>query len=269
MYNESNFIERTLKSLADQTKHDLFKVIIVDNASTDGSLDIVKNFIKGAPSMRGNVQIIANKSNYGASSSFRQCFEESKDKYFMWLGAHDYLFPSFVEETLPLISNDDTCAMASGIPCGIGLSGNFEVNKVYEITSASYDFSQDNPFARYIKSVVELSNCTIFHSIFKKQSLVGYEFSGVPSEDHIIISRLLWSGRLKFSRTAYVRQYFPEKIKNQKIQAGAYTKNAKFFNQYLRDFEKLATKKFDQPLISELRSLVFGKLVRRFGLPIE
>ena len=51
-YNRSNLIEFTLKSLVEQDyPHNLFEIIVVDNASTDNTADVVKKWVARYPDL--------------------------------------------------------------------------------------------------------------------------------------------------------------------------------------------------------------------------
>ena len=92
----------------------------------------------------------------------------------------------------------------------------------------------------------------------------------VPSFDHVIISRMLWSGRLIQSpECSYLRRYFQAENRQEKAQSGRYVNannNIQFFEAYLSDLEKLA---MDLP--SNVRNAVVHQasalLIKRFGIP--
>ncbi|MCH8524778.1 MAG: FkbM family methyltransferase, partial [Balneolales bacterium] len=267
-YNEAKYIEQCLSSVLNQRGNVNFSLVIADNSSTDGTVQIIKSFLGRNESLKSRTKLILNPENRGPLSTFSQVYEAAESEFFMWLGAHDCLTPDFLLETLPLIENNPECSMATGIPLGINFNDRYtEINKIYRIPNASYNFTQDDGISRYIESIKMLGNCTVFHSVFRKSALQGYEFKDTPSADHIIISRLLWQGKLKYSKAGYIRRYFPQETVNQKVVSGSYTKGIKFFNHYLEDCENLIKDRYDEPRRSELLEIVNELLLQRFGNP--
>lgn len=74
LYNEEKFIVKLLEKV-DLVKIDK-EVIIVDDKSTDNSVELVKNFIKNKPTMR----LIGKKTNSGRSKTLLVGIKEAKGK---------------------------------------------------------------------------------------------------------------------------------------------------------------------------------------------
>jgi GT2 family glycosyltransferase len=73
-FNDAGFIEQALDALQRQTRQ-LDAIVIVDNASTDGTLD--KTFPKG-------VAIVRNSTNLGTSGALQIGFTHALDRGFDW-----------------------------------------------------------------------------------------------------------------------------------------------------------------------------------------
>lgn len=307
-HNEEAYIEECLLSAIQQDIDAPYSVIVSDNGSTDRTLKKIKDVISRYKIENCATSIISNDCNIGANENFKLVFDSASSKYFMWLGAHDYITKDFLRKSIDLLEGSDEYSMASGLPCGIysesdkPLFDTFKVllHKVFtqkennrgqkehltnidnsywescitewtppaRVQAAIYDFSQTGSFDRYLNSVKLLSNCTVFHSVFEKRLLEGYKWSHCPSADHVIISRLLWYGKLGYSNARYVRRYFPRRNLEKKITMGYYTKNRDFFEAYLEDFESLADGFIGKELIKSLSSIIFTSLRKRFGLPL-
>ena len=67
MYNSAKFIPQTLESLLYQTMTD-FKVIVIDDCSTDNSVEVVESF---AEKFGGRLHIIKLPKNTGGSGTPR------------------------------------------------------------------------------------------------------------------------------------------------------------------------------------------------------
>ena len=97
-WNGQQVVEECLKSLQKQTYSPL-EVIVVDNASTDGSAELVK---KGFP----EVKLIVNKTNLGFGGGNNVGIRVSQGKYVMMLNNDTRLDPKCIEELKGSLEKD-------------------------------------------------------------------------------------------------------------------------------------------------------------------
>lgn len=83
VYNGEEYLEAAVTSVLAQD-HPNLEVLIVDNASEDGTAEIARRFAESDP----RVRYIRNDSNIGFLPNFRRALELASGKYFTWL-AHD------------------------------------------------------------------------------------------------------------------------------------------------------------------------------------
>lgn len=88
-WNGVEWLERCLKSLVAQT-YPNFEVIVVDNASTDGSKDKIKKFFP-------KIKIIENKKNYGFPKAVNIGINNSKGDYIIFMNNDTWVEPDFIE----------------------------------------------------------------------------------------------------------------------------------------------------------------------------
>ena len=94
-YNGKHFMEPCLASLEKQTFHD-FKILVVDNASTDGSLEYMK---ENYPA----IEVIALDKNYGFSKAVNVGIRHSRTPYVILLNNDTTVDPHYVEEMVGAI----------------------------------------------------------------------------------------------------------------------------------------------------------------------
>ncbi|MFD2405203.1 glycosyltransferase family 2 protein [Azorhizophilus paspali] len=250
VYNEESHIHETVASLKRQNI-DGIKFIFSDNASTDKTYEIAKSLSSDDP----RFEITRNSENVGAADNFINLFKDSSSEYFMWLGAHDCLSENYIAETARILDNNKSVSMACGYPFGIMNGRAFG-----PVEEAIYDFKQPSPADRYLSSVATLSNCTVFHSLFRRKDLDGFEFRKTISMDHTIISRLLWKGILQYSENAkYFRRYFQkrESTVEERIlgREGSLERND-FFDHHISDLEKLQGAQRNEKLIKKVEMIL-------------
>ncbi|MEX0333147.1 glycosyltransferase family 2 protein [Vibrio tubiashii] len=85
LYNAENYIEETLQSIVNQTYKN-FEVIVVDNASTDSSLNVVKQFSTDIDSL---IVIESNKNSGGPACPRNIGIECAKGEYIAFLDSDD------------------------------------------------------------------------------------------------------------------------------------------------------------------------------------
>ncbi len=99
-YNYRKYLEKRLDSILNQTFKD-FEIIILDDASTDGSLDIVAKYLH-----LPNVRLIKNSLNSGnAFKQWNKGFMEAKGEIIWFAEADDYCQTDFLEKLLPNFIN--------------------------------------------------------------------------------------------------------------------------------------------------------------------
>ncbi len=94
MYNAAATIERCVKSVLAQTMPD-YQLLVVDNASTDGSADICRSVAAGDPRVR-----IVREEKRGVSAARNRGLAESGSEYIYFLDADDAMGPGALQETL-------------------------------------------------------------------------------------------------------------------------------------------------------------------------
>ena len=98
VYNGAGFISRTLDSVLGQTFGDL-EVVVIDNASTDETPDIVRRIAAGDPRVRYE----RNDRNIGIPRNFERAYRRSRGTYFKWHAHDDLLAPTFLERCVEVL----------------------------------------------------------------------------------------------------------------------------------------------------------------------
>lgn len=95
VYNVSKFVEASLQSALDQTYPDI-EYIIVDDKSTDVSMEIVRSVINYHP-RRNAVRIIDHGVNRGLGDTRNTAIDNAQGKYIYFMDSDDVISPDCIE----------------------------------------------------------------------------------------------------------------------------------------------------------------------------
>ena len=95
VYNNANTLEASIKSILSQTFKD-FQFVIINDASTDESLDILTKHQK----LDSRIKLITNKSQLGLTKSLNKGLKVIKTKYVARMDADDQSLPKRLETQL-------------------------------------------------------------------------------------------------------------------------------------------------------------------------
>ena len=99
-FNSLDYIEETLESVLAQTLDD-FEVIVVDDASTDGSLELLKR-LAAADS---RVKILTSEDNTGQAACRNNATREASGTYIAFMDADDIWHPAKLERQLAFMQD--------------------------------------------------------------------------------------------------------------------------------------------------------------------
>ena len=102
MYNAEKYIVETLESVLAQTMQD-FHLLVVDDCSTDGSVDKVERFFAAHPRQ---YELVRFEKNQGICHARHFAERHATTRYMMFLDADDVLLPNAIEKMYAKISSD-------------------------------------------------------------------------------------------------------------------------------------------------------------------
>ncbi|MCC6371320.1 MAG: glycosyltransferase [Bacteroidia bacterium] len=99
VYNGAEFIKVAIDSVLSQTLGD-FEIIVVDNQSTDNTLELVKQYSDS------RIKIFQNPTNIGMIPNWNKTLEYATGKYIKILPADDLLFPNCLKMQAEVLDAD-------------------------------------------------------------------------------------------------------------------------------------------------------------------
>lgn len=102
VYNASKLLERCLDSIFEQKTQYSYEVILIDDGSTDNSIEIIKR--RKEPNI-----ILYQQQNSGPSVARNKGVELAKGNYCAYLDADDYWMQGFIEKTISFLKSHTDC----------------------------------------------------------------------------------------------------------------------------------------------------------------
>lgn len=116
VYNKSKLINRCLDSIFSQSTHYSYEVILVDDGSTDDSVEMIKT-------RNENNIILYEQQNAGPSVARNKGVDLSQGKFCAYLDADDYWEDGFIEKTLSFLEEHDDCVAVNVAQRHLTISG--------------------------------------------------------------------------------------------------------------------------------------------------
>ena len=131
-YNCAQFICETIRSVQAQTYKE-WEMIIVDDCSTDGSIEVVKPYAE----RDARIRVLKNPTNSGAAVSRNYALREAKGRWVAFLDSDDLWHPEKLERQLQFMVERDLAfsytqyneISESGSETGVSVSGPLRITK--------------------------------------------------------------------------------------------------------------------------------------------
>ena len=107
VYNGDFFLKEALNSLLAQTFED-FELIISDNASTDSTEEICREYA----AQDNHIRYYRNEQNLGATRNFNRVVDLSNGEYFMWANHDDLYAPEFLKQCVEALDSKPSAILS-------------------------------------------------------------------------------------------------------------------------------------------------------------
>jgi glycosyltransferase involved in cell wall biosynthesis len=196
VFNEEKYLSETIKSARQQTRSDI-KIIISDNASLDSSYEIALKHAKEDE----RIKVFRHDKNIGAIENFIFLREKCQTKYFMWLGAHDLLSETFLEEAYEKLEKDTQIALV--YPKTV-----FYINDIPTATTSDSDINTLglSTEERILKVARNLSSCMAIHGLYRSEILTKIPFEQYAGDFLVILMTNLFGASVPTESVKYYRR---------------------------------------------------------------
>jgi glycosyltransferase involved in cell wall biosynthesis len=167
VYNRENFIGECIESALAQTYTNI-EVVVVDNASTDGTWTICQQFAEKDQ----RVRVFRNDTNIGPVRNWLACVAQARGEFIKILWSDDLISPEFLSKLLPYLDDSSVGFVYSAIRL-------FDMNKENVLSNLGVDIKTDvYDSQKYINGILleqafpVSPGCAIFRTEDVKKNLL-------------------------------------------------------------------------------------------------
>jgi glycosyltransferase involved in cell wall biosynthesis len=189
VYNGERYISEAIHSVLTQTFEDL-EVIISDNASTDRTAEICRDFA----ARDSRIQYFREEENRGSGRNHNRVFYSSKGEYFKWISHDDRCEPTFLARCIEVLDHDPSVVICYSNTQVIDENGN----------------PIENPYKRILRDDAASSSrrfremawyehlCFQIYGLIRSQALASTPVMGCyTGGDNVLLARLALQGRFE------------------------------------------------------------------------
>lgn len=214
-FNTAKYIGESISSVIAQTYTD-WELIIVDDASTDNTDEVVKKFTEPAEVNTSKIRYLKNEKNSGAAVSRNRALREARGKWIAFLDSDDLWSPEKLERQIAFMEKNGyafsytryTEMDENGEQTGVTVGGPKHITKtgmynycwpgcltvmydrevVGDIQIA--DIKKNNDYAMWLK-VVRKTHCHLL-----PEKLASYRKRGGSISQHSYVTLIKWHYKL-------------------------------------------------------------------------
>lgn len=187
VFNGEPFFASTLASILAQTYGD-FELIISDNASTDATPDIAREFA----ARDSRIRYIRQASNFGIGNNWSFVARQARGQWLKWVSANDEYAPELLEDCLAHLRRDPGVVLCYGRTQFIDMDG-----EKHEVYPGDFDLLSDDPLDRYRRARAKLHLGTPIQSGVVRLDAVrrcGY-MGNYRDSDRVLVFGLALAGK--------------------------------------------------------------------------
>jgi len=168
VYNGERFIRKRIESILSQTLKE-FELIVSDNASTDATSTICKEFA----SKDNRIRYFRQENNIWIARNFKYVLDQACSEYFVWTGVDDIWLPEFLEENVKVLKDCDRFVGSIG---KIKQYGKKRISKppryLKNIRYVSYDnYPKSGKYEDLIRFYLRLITSENIYAVFRTEQI--------------------------------------------------------------------------------------------------
>ena len=173
IYNASAYLREALDTLLAQD-HEQVEFIISDNASTDDTNDICREYMAG----RDNIRLFRQDTNIGATANFEFVLHQATGDFFMWAAYDDMWEPDFISSCLAALEENARAILAYPATIFIRPGGEEMERQQEDVHTVGLA-----PLERYLRVAQGLNRCAAIYGVWRREAVLDTDFGKCISGD--------------------------------------------------------------------------------------
>lgn len=188
VYNGENYLAEAIESVLAQSFDDL-ELLIQDNASTDRTADICRDYASRDP----RVLYFRNSRNLGAAPNYNLAQDRARGRYFKWLAHDDRMCPGYLAATVRKLDERPDAVICNTVVQYIDSQG--EPIGIYDSHFSAGDVA--SPAERFRSLVLYSHSCVDFFGLIRREAMANsLRHGSFHGADRAFIAQMALRGRL-------------------------------------------------------------------------
>ena len=168
-YNNLELNQYCIDSILNKTAYPNFELIILDNCSTDGTVEYLKELDK---KQDPRVNVIINENNSGFAGGNNIAIEQSTGDFIMLLNNDTVVTRGWLTNAVKHMSNDPKCGMCGSVTNSIGNEAMIGVNykNIQELESFAFQYTRKHNNELY----TDVDRLAMFCTLIRKEIMEKY-----------------------------------------------------------------------------------------------
>ncbi len=185
-YNDEKYIRESIDSILNQTVSD-FEFIIIDDGSTDSTVDIIQSYDDG------RIVLIQNETNRGLGYNLHEGIKMARGKYLARMDADDISLPERFKKQIAFLEHnpDVLCIGTSFEKIGsLGLRSRLFSKYVHQPS----DYQMIKVMLMLGTPIMHPS--VMFNGALVRQNSINYDLTYKKAQDYELWSRIVWDYKI-------------------------------------------------------------------------
>jgi glycosyltransferase involved in cell wall biosynthesis len=192
VYNGEKFLREALDSIVSQTRDGApfvgLEIVIADNASTDGTEAICREFAARDPRIR----YFRHPANLGAGPNYNFVFRQSCGRYFKWAAHDDYMDPQALDLCARALDADPETVLCHPRLVDVDEAG--RTLQTFDRGSEGLDLAP----TRFLRVIQSDHNCAEVFGLTRRETLLKTGLiRDYTDSDRTLLGELALRGRLR------------------------------------------------------------------------
>jgi len=187
--NGETYVAKAIDSVLAQQLGD-FELIISDNASTDATEQICRDYLQ----RDGRIRYFRNEVNLGAAPNYNRVFQLATGEYFKWAAHDDELEPAFLKECVAVLDRE-----GPGVVLAFPRTKYIDQNgEVIRLDTDRLDVRGARPRQRLGRFVSQINLCNALLGVIRSSALAKTRLIGsFIASDYIVLAELALQGEFR------------------------------------------------------------------------